>query len=63
MKKSSQISYQLLFRIERSAYYARRDLATDSDLKRFYSSFIIDGMDQKKTSLPNFIGRKSKVGT
>ena len=61
--ESSPISYHLLFRIERSAYYARRDLAKDSNLKQCYKSFIIDGMDQKKTSLPNFIGRKSKVGT
>ena len=46
-------------RLERQAYYARRNLARTEPRK--YLSLIIDGMDQAKTSLPHFIGKYPKI--
>lgn len=45
--------------MEKTAYYRRRDIARRRPDR--YVSLIIDGMDQAKTYIPHFVGRKSKV--
>ncbi|KAL5017771.1 hypothetical protein ScPMuIL_005146 [Solemya velum] len=44
--------------MEKTAYYRRRDIARRRPDR--YVSLIIDGMDQAKTYIPHFVGRKSK---
>ena len=43
---------------ERKAYYRKREMSKQRPEK--YISIIIDGMDQSKTNLPHFAGRKAK---